>query len=304
MNTTGDIVDRLNILAYQEESVLYGSYRDWASNRKDESSFRETMGLWAFTVVDHYSLNRELVSIALTNFDRFMTLKVKTNMEPSWSTRQLVFATSLNLAIKVHERSPIGMKTFVEFSKNEFTISEMSKMEKEILTTLSWKIYPPTPLSFSSEILRLCAFDLSEISKLLMTKTLEVEICDATTYLIELSAYKYGVSDKRPSSIALACIITVMEDIRDIAPTFNSKFPITLSMDLCQKVEKLTSIKVDYEEVSDLKLRIQKQTNARDDYNEKSTYSVLSPCSNTQKKVPFVSKGHIDQQSPRTFSMK
>lgn len=163
------------------------------------------------------------------------------------------------------------MKTFVEFSKNKFSVSEMSKMEKEILTTLSWKIHPPTPLSFSSEILRLCAFDLLEISKFLMTKTLEVAIYDATTYLIELSAYKYGVSDKRPSSIALACIITVMEDI---VPTFHSKFPITLSMDLCQKVAKLTSIKVDYKEVSDLKLRIQKQTYAREDYNEKSTYSV------------------------------
>jgi len=301
MNTIGDIIDRLNILAYQEESALYGSYRDRASNCKDESSFRETMGLWAFTVVDHYSLDRELVSIALTNFDRFMALKVKTNMEPSWSTRQLVFATSLNLAIKVHERSPIGMKKFVEFSKNEFSVSEMSKTENEILTTLSWKIHPPTPLSFSSEILRLCVLDLSEISKFLMTKTLEVAIYDATTYLIELSAYKYGVSDKRPSSIALACITNVMEDV---ISTCQSKFPIALSMDLCQKVEKLTNIKVDYEEVSDLKLRIQKQTNARDDCNEKSTYSVLSPYSDTQKQVPIVSNGHINQQSPRTFSMK
>jgi len=220
--------------------------------------------------------------------------------------QKLVFATSLNLAIKIHGRSPspIDMKTFVEFSKNEFSFFEMSDMEQDLLRVLNWKIHPPTPFCFALEILRLIVFPhLSELvpHSSITSKTLEVAIFDATTYLIELSAFKYGASEKRPSSVALSCVSNVMEDV---VLTLHPKLPSTLTVEICQKLENLTGIKVDFEEVSDLKLRIHEHTNAKENYNDKSFSCVLSQYSDLKKGTLSVSNSNADQQSPRSFPLE
>jgi len=275
-----DIIDRLNMLAYMEESGTYSTHRDKMANATFispiEISFRETMSFWAFQVIDHYSLDREIVSIAFANYDRIMAIDTKKSSKSSWSIRQLILATSLNLAIKMHEGRHIGMEKFVEFSHGKFSVSEMENVEKQILVQLGWRIHPPTPLSFSLEILRLYVFPyLSEISGQSGSTTaqaLEQVITDATSFFTEIVVGDYEASLKRPSSIALACVTNVIEDM--IGKSHSNV--TSLSEGVCVKVDKNTDIAVCYDEVLYFKSILRTKTDTGDECAPKPPSFVLS----------------------------
>jgi Cyclin, N-terminal domain/Cyclin, C-terminal domain len=155
-----------------------------------------------FTVVDHFDLNREVVSIAMNHLDRFLdtfTDEVDKNMF------QLLAMTCLYLSIKLNEykhllipESKSSMDTILRLSRGAFTLPQMEQMEYEVLQRLRWHVHPPTPQLFVKHFLFFLSVD-------------EHEIHDLTQFMIELSVMDYFFVNYKPSEVAVASLLNSLQ---------------------------------------------------------------------------------------------
>jgi len=94
--------------------------------------WREKICEWCFKIVDHFDIDRELVSIVLSYLDRFMSKNVR-NLNKI--TFQLASLTSLYLAFKLYVLDPnIRAEYVVQLSKDViFTEMHIFIMERHLL---------------------------------------------------------------------------------------------------------------------------------------------------------------------------
>jgi len=93
-------------------------------------------------------------------------------------------------------------------TKRWFSMIQLDKKEREILTTLSWKVHPPTPQAFLS----LLTFELNRKTLQQQKEPLvSVEVEDLATYLIELAVTDYCFVMFKPSEVAYASLLHAIE---------------------------------------------------------------------------------------------
>jgi len=116
--------------------------------------------------------------------------------------------TSLYIAVKLYESGGLRPSSFVELSRGFFTEDHVIAMEETILRTLSWHVHPPTYLSFTREMLLLI--------KPTQCGSLDYnEIVETSRFLTELGVCDYFFATRKPSSVALACILNSIGCISD-----------------------------------------------------------------------------------------
>jgi len=153
-------------------------------------------------VVDHFDLNREVVSIAMNHLDRFLdayTGEVDKNLF------QLLAMTCLYLSIKLNEYkhllipdSKSSMDTILRLSRGAFTLQQMEKMEYEVLQRLRWHVHPPTSQLFVKHFLFFLSVE-------------ENDVHDLTQFMIELSVMDYFFVPYKPSEVAVASLLNALE---------------------------------------------------------------------------------------------
>jgi len=166
--------------------------------------WREKICEWNFQVVDHYDISREIAFISLNYLDRYLSARPVNR-----KTFQLVAMTSLYLAIKLYDHTPISMSSFVELSHGYFKTEHIAAMESSILWTLSWRVHPPTPLSFVRNFILL----LEESD---CAPTVALEVMEAARFVTELSVCDYYFTSCKPSWIALGSVLTAFESFDEI----------------------------------------------------------------------------------------
>jgi len=214
------------------------------SARLPYEEWRRKICEWAYKVVDHFRIDREVVGVALNFFDRFLFVH-KTGQDvttsscrcPSCqralnsSTFQLGAMTALYLAIKLHAEpgdDPLEEKTtrrklrlfsFVELSRGQFTADDICSMERKILDTLQWKINPPTPMTVVSYLLRLMPKRSSIPFHCRYNYDLVLHVIhELSRYLTELSVCLANVSSvSLPSEVAFASILVSMDLLTVVA---------------------------------------------------------------------------------------
>lgn len=154
------------------------------------------------SVVDHFNLHREVVSIAMSHLDRYLSsypTPVDKNMY------QLLAMTCLYLSIKLNEYkhllipgSKSSMDTILQLSRGFFTLEEMEKMEYNILQRLQWHVHPPTPQCFIKYILFFLSME-------------DAETHDLALFMAELSVMDYFFVSYKPSEVAIASLFNAME---------------------------------------------------------------------------------------------
>jgi len=164
--------------------------------------WREKICEWAYQVVDHFDLNRDVVGTAMSHLDRYLGIY---NGTVDKNLFQLLAMTCLYLSIKLNEYkhllipgSKSSMDTILQLSRGFFTLEEMEKMEYDILQRLRWHVHPPTAQIFMKHFL----FFLSEEEK---------ELDDLAQFMIELSVMDYFFVSYKPSEIALAALLNSMD---------------------------------------------------------------------------------------------
>lgn len=229
---------------------------------------------WSYKVVDHFKFDREVVSVAMNYFDRFLAseqMALRAVSPPGRCTCpsclrsvdsrtfQLAAMTALYLAVKLHAESgvddnPVGgysddgyddcygpsgdsyyycnanparrrrkklkILSFVELSRGQFSPDDICTMETTMLTSLRWKVNPPTPMALVTYLLRLfpsktsaCCNASFPPSALHRHYDLVLHVLhELSRYLTELSVCLADVSTLHPPShVAYASILISMD---------------------------------------------------------------------------------------------
>ena len=181
-----------------------------AALRSIESA-RTTLCEWAYLLVDHYSIERSIVSIAFSMFDRYITARGQDDME-------LLALSCMYLAIKVHSTSgkmPVGMLARLARSSGgdkRFSVEEIESMEFRVLSSLGWLVNPTVPSMFLD-----VAFDaLVESSSACRLDAVR----DLSIFLVEISIIDVYFVNVAPSSVAAGALLLAMHEI--VAPSSNS----------------------------------------------------------------------------------
>jgi len=181
------------------------------SNTEVTELLREKICEWSYKVVDHFEICRETVAISLNILDRFLE-KVTCNEKEF----QLAAITTLNIAIKIHETTPINLKSFVELSNGHFTVENIVCYECFILRTLSWHVRPPTPISFVRNFMLILPPTISPKNR--------SEILDFSSFVLELAVCDYSLATCRPSYIAFASILNAFDELGPDSVALDDQF--------------------------------------------------------------------------------
>lgn len=211
MVSTLELIDRFQCLLELECSTAYhltdylappsGSHDNESKGKK---RWRTQVIGWMYQVVDHHLLDRELVYVAMSYLDRYLS---KLSWSEASEGAQLVGATSLYMAIKILHRNEgkcATVASFAALSKDLFTADDMLGMEKSILDALEWRMHPPTPLSYLQLLITLLPHGASRP----LTRR---ALFERIKFLVEVSATVPFFFAKRPSNVAVAAFLAVLE---------------------------------------------------------------------------------------------
>ena len=210
--STIELVDRFQALLHLETTYRFNNYLLSTNPKhkrngqfyKDKRYWRTKTCGWMYHVVDTHHLDRELVCIAMHYMD--MYLSKKKHICDNAHAFQLVGMTSLYMAIKIFRTQGkcATVSSFVKLSKDVFTENDFLKMEKSILDTLRWHMHPPTPQAY----LDLLIIFLPRNACLPYTRR---ALLERIKFLLELSVTVQFFYRKKPSSVAVAAFIEVMQ---------------------------------------------------------------------------------------------
>lgn len=147
-----DLVERLSVLldqeihSYQTADYLAPGYQEKLRDLYPETHeflscshgststsginevWREKICEWSYQVIDHFDFSREIVSIAVSYLDRYLSVRPVDKKH-----FQLLAMSCLYLAIKLYEPGTISMKSMIELSRGYFLVEHMAEMEMSIL---------------------------------------------------------------------------------------------------------------------------------------------------------------------------
>jgi len=178
-----------------------------------QPEWREKMAEWSYQIVDFFHYDREVVAISLSFLDRYAaSCAVPVTMRDF----QLFAVTSLFLASKLHPgvnndgvlQAGLSLSQLAGLSRGHFSEANIKSMELNFLKKLAWRVHPPTALAFMRQLVLLLPTEAHV--------TLEARFCleEATKFLIELSILDGTLVPFKRSSIALAALLTALEELR------------------------------------------------------------------------------------------
>lgn len=201
-----DAVDRILTMRKMETSYSFQHYLQQQSQTQQaiplSDSWRSKVTQWAFNVVDHFGLSREVVAVSMGIFDRYLATR---GNSCSGNMVLLTSLTTLHLAIKLHETKRIKSSVLANLSRGQFETAHIEEMELKVLSALSWKLYSPTPLAFLSEFLHFLPAGVTSLER--------KEVYELSKYMAELAVCESSFVERQNSVIALAAIRNVMESM-------------------------------------------------------------------------------------------
>mmetsp|Transcript_4023 Transcript_4023/g.6292 ORF Transcript_4023/g.6292 Transcript_4023/m.6292 type:complete len:292 (+) Transcript_4023:106-981(+) len=157
---------------------------------------------WCHNVSRYFDFDDETVAMAVTNFDRFLSLRsevIRNN-----KNLQLIAMTCLYTAIKINENRVLSPNKFAAMSQGRFKEEDITKMEYEIATALEWRLTPPTPLSFLHAYISTISTDVLpdvKFDSIFTFAKLQVKLSLRHSYFVSVNA----------SCIALAALANSIE---------------------------------------------------------------------------------------------
>ncbi|KAL7511897.1 hypothetical protein ACHAXN_009110 [Cyclotella atomus] len=205
-----ELTDRLHVMQYQE-STHYRCANYIDKNRETvDRDCRVKMTEWCYQVTDFCKFKRETVAVSMSYLDRFLsTLRPSACRALQYKKEyQLAAMTCLYIAIKLFE--PLAMDTGLlsSISQGCYSESDISDMEKEILTSLGWRMNGPTSHDFLSHIL-----EVLPSSATASCESIIRTISDFSRFQVELAVSDYDLAIQKPSIVALAAILNSAEGV-------------------------------------------------------------------------------------------
>lgn len=217
--------DRMEVMFWQEltqyRTTDYLQMNSSASPELEETimseQWRTRMCEWAYQLVDHFDFPRHIVSNATNLLDRYLAqhFHATQNGVPRIHKKQfqLVTMCCLYVAMKINGSSRIPVSYMVQLSRGTVGEEELVAMETELLSSLSWRVMPPTAFDFLQHYLHLiqpAAAMCVDAPKVKSPRVKALE--DLSSFLVELSVLDYYFVNFRPSTVAVAALLNSMDE--------------------------------------------------------------------------------------------
>jgi Cyclin, N-terminal domain len=190
-------------------------------NMDVDISCREKMCEWSYKICDHFQTSRDIVSIAFNYLDRFNDVT-----RCDRTAFKLASMTCLYIATKVFHNKQLSVSTLSDLSRNEFTSHHILQMERVILSTLDYRMNPPTIQAYLQQFQFLFPvscfissldpqntfYEYSYDDQALITSTMN-DIFDRATYYGELVVYDYSLISEPRYLVAISCLLNAINDV-------------------------------------------------------------------------------------------
>jgi hypothetical protein len=204
------LLERIQAMIVQEQtSYRYESFfpSNFSPEEVDQQhqlnvSWREKICQWSYNVVDHFDLPREVVAVSLNMFDRYLATR---GNSCSGNMALLASLTTLHIAIKIHSEKTVKLSTLAALSRGQFESNDIEQLEWQIFKALDWKLHPPTLFAFISHFLMVFPQEVHH--------SVRKELFEVAIYMAELSVCDSSYVRYSSSTVAIAAILNVMEDL-------------------------------------------------------------------------------------------
>lgn len=182
-------------------------YRDAHDAARDDIFQRSLVVEWTFQIVDRYELEEDIATIAISYYDRFMA-RYRGLVLDDVRANNLMALCSLQLAVKVHvPLSRKKSKALVALSSSMFDAATILEGEFQLLKTLSWRVHPPTAMSFIVYLMMLLSHALPGITQNISTGA----IAAVAIAHLKLEVKKHDLASTKPSLMAVTSILHAVD---------------------------------------------------------------------------------------------
>lgn len=181
---------------------------------------------WCYNVVDSLGIDRRVVSIALSLFDRYMSdhFSEHERDRDCW----LLVVTCLCIAIKLHSsqnETCLGEVMMKLRLSCRFSVQQVAKTELRVCEVLEWYLNPPVPVMY----LEVVSPFIDEIASEKIPIKAKHDITDLARFLMELCVYCPQMCGERQSSVAHAAILVSMNHLNIPTKTVKKWLSLTLN---------------------------------------------------------------------------
>lgn len=227
---TDDVVDTLKAMRKQEEKAYQcGDYlsmyqSDPPSNASHgpqqpaaDADCRYKMSEWCYQVVDFCKFNRETVEISMNILDRFLMTPKGQCVLSDRKVFQLAAMTCLYSAIKVFEPEAMEPSIISNLSRGAYTVDDVEEMERNILSSLGFRVNVPTAMAFAHHFLALLPADAISAED-------QTAIIELVKLQVEKSVNHYEFVSFNASTIAHAAMANAFHCVYDMDECMESDF--------------------------------------------------------------------------------
>lgn len=261
---TEDLIERFTILRKQEtvyevDDFLSKIRKECCEEGKKvvDEKCRSTMTTWCYKILDFCSCSHEIVSVAMSHVDRFLTTEMGNFVLYDRRWFQLAVMCALQVSIKMHESGKLDMGALIQLGRGAFNEDEIIGMEEEILFALRWRLCPPTPFVLLEALVELIPSELTNVMRNVLLKLSKKQIF--------LTVPLYSFVKEKPSYIAFASILNAMDEMKLFPPDarrafiHNAKFVV----DLGRNDSKILQLRSRIHEIMSTKPEKKKLKNSR-----------------------------------------
>ena len=204
LNATNDeMLDYLSVMLHQEEhnykcKNYFSRIPSSMKVRFVDEECREKMVGWCFHIIDSFTYDRELMYFTVSYLDRYLQTVYGWEALESREHFKTAVISSLYLAIKTHHSevlNPQSLSTLSQLPEEDIISTEL-----KILSSLDWKLHPPTPFSYLP--IYCSQLQMDEINQ---------KVYQVISYQIELSVCYYSYSQVKPSVISFAALANAVQ---------------------------------------------------------------------------------------------
>ena len=202
------------------------------------STWRDKICEWYYTIVDFFNYDREFVFVCMNYLDRY-AMKRRVTVE----TYQLAAMTALFIVTKTYGSNSTGntldLSSLTKLSQSIFNANDILVMEGEMLQTLGWYLFPPTPFTFANELLMFVKWTGKSNGRPRLSPDVLHEIRELTRFLTELSVCDCFFITQDSSTTGYACLLNAIETTTS---EDEGKFPFELREEYMNAIYSQTGL--------------------------------------------------------------
>ena len=203
--------------------------------------WREKVVQWCYGVVDHLSVDREIVFITMNILDRFIAVESLSPLSPSRpcyytdkKAYQLAVMTCFLMSMKLQGNTSFSVTDLIKMNRYSISLKEVGEIGKRIVKSLFWNQRIPTPARIVHALTQLLPKSVPRETK--------QSIFEKALFQVEVSVCDCSLSRQLPSTLAWAALENAIDNESSRTDSLSEQVRSTLTSCIARLAGKRTSI--------------------------------------------------------------